>query len=641
MKDFFIYRRDIDGLRAIAVLPVIFFHAGFEIFNGGFIGVDIFFIISGYLITSLILKDLESNSFSLLKFYERRIRRIVPLLFFVALICIPFAWLWMSPKQFIDFSQSIASLSIFSSNYLFWRESGYFDLSAETKPLLHTWSISIEEQYYLIFPILLIAISNLKKFKPAIFIIFLFIISFILSEYGWRKYPSANFYLIFSRSWELLIGSMCALYIKDKGYLNNTYLPFLGFLMIMFSIIIFDETTPTPSYYILIPIIGTIFIILNSNKNLIITKILSSNLFVGVGILSYSLYLWHQPILAFSRIYLFEQVSVLTKIIIISLTFIISVFSWKFIERPFRNLNLIIQKNIFIFFVLASSFLFIFGYIGHVKKGFPNKISKNNEISVKKILNENIWLIGDSHANHLVTGIKIITTGKIFNNTSNGCIPLRNVDRYDDRFLPYQCSNFINETLDNIIAKDPSGYILLSSMVPVYLEGKTFRNKDLKRIKGNEVKLISNLKLDNKWKIFEIGLENTFMELSKLKNTKTIFVIDVPELGISFGCKKKSKIIQTNFFQLKDNVENQVAKNCSVPRSVYDDRNKEYKRIVQKVSKKFPKIKIYDPTNSFCNTVKCNGYLNNYGYLYHDYDHLSHNGSKYWAINFAKWLIDN
>ena len=131
------------------------------------------------------------------------------------------------------------------------------------------------------------------------------------------------------------------------------------------------------------------------------------------------------------------------------------------------------------------------------------------------------------------------------------------------------------------------------------------------------------------------------MELSKLKNTKTIFVIDVPELGISFGCKKKSKIIQTNFFQLKDNVENQVAKNCSVPRSVYDDRNKEYKRIVKKVSKKFPKIKVYDPTNSFCNTVKCNGYLNKYGYLYHDYDHLSHNGSKYWAINFAKWLIDN
>ena len=152
------YRREIDGLRALAVIPVILFHAGLQTFSGGFVGVDIFFVISGYLITTLLLSDLETGQFSILNFYERRIRRILPALFLVMLVCLPLAWLWLLPNHMKDFSKSLIAVSLFSSNFLFWSQSGYFDAAAELKPLLHTWSLGVEEQYYLFFPVFLLVL---------------------------------------------------------------------------------------------------------------------------------------------------------------------------------------------------------------------------------------------------------------------------------------------------------------------------------------------------------------------------------------------------------------------------------------------------------------------------------------------------
>ena len=157
------YRREIDGLRALAVLPVILFHAGFETFSGGFVGVDVFFVISGYLITTIILAELEQGRFSIVNFYERRARRILPALFLVMLVCIPFAWIWLLPSDMKDFSQSLIAVAIFASNILFWRESGYFDTAAELKPLLHTWSLAVEEQYYVLFPLFLMLFWKLGK----------------------------------------------------------------------------------------------------------------------------------------------------------------------------------------------------------------------------------------------------------------------------------------------------------------------------------------------------------------------------------------------------------------------------------------------------------------------------------------------
>ena len=198
------FRPEIQGLRGIAVLLVLIYHLDLPIFKGGFIGVDIFFVISGYLITAIIINDLEKKQFSILNFYERRARRILPALFFVMATCLPIAWVWMQPGQLKDFSESLVAVSLFVSNFLFWSESGYFAAAAEEKPLLHTWSLAVEEQYYLIFPILLILIWRFGRNRVFWIIILLAIISLLFSEWSWRTAKSSNFFLAPSRAWELL-----------------------------------------------------------------------------------------------------------------------------------------------------------------------------------------------------------------------------------------------------------------------------------------------------------------------------------------------------------------------------------------------------------------------------------------------------
>ena len=230
------YRAEIDGLRALAVVPVILFHAGFELFSGGFVGVDVFFVISGYLITTILIEDIENQRFSLVNFYERRARRILPALFFVMLVCIPFAWMWMLPSQMKDFSQSLVAVSLFASNVLFWRESGYFDAAAEEKPLLHTWSLAVEEQYYVLFPIFLFLAWRYGKNRVFWMIVVMASISLLLSEWGWRNKATANFYLAPTRAWELFAGSIAAFIVQKNGVQKNNFLALLGLAAIIFSI---------------------------------------------------------------------------------------------------------------------------------------------------------------------------------------------------------------------------------------------------------------------------------------------------------------------------------------------------------------------------------------------------------------------
>ncbi len=218
------YRAEIDGLRAIAVLPVIFFHAGFEWFRGGFLGVDVFFVISGFLITSILIADLEKQQFGIMYFYERRARRLLPALFFMLLICLPFSWYWMIPSQLEDFSKSLIAVLFFSSNILFWRESGYFESASDENPLLHTWSLAVEEQYYLLFPLWLAFTWRFGRSHAFRGVVLLGVISLILSEWGWRNSPSANFYLAPTRAWELLAGSTVAFIVDKYGVQKITYL---------------------------------------------------------------------------------------------------------------------------------------------------------------------------------------------------------------------------------------------------------------------------------------------------------------------------------------------------------------------------------------------------------------------------------
>lgn len=237
------YRSEIDGLRAVAVVPVILFHAGFQIFSGGYVGVDVFFVISGYLITTILVDDINSDRFKIIDFYERRARRIIPALLFVILVCVPFAWMWMIPSQMKDFSQSLVAVSLFASNVLFQLESGYFATAAEEKPLLHTWSLAVEEQYYVLFPIFLLLTWRFGRNRVFWSIVVLAAMSLALSELASRIKPTANFYLAPTRAWELLAGSIAAFIVGEQGVRSSNSLSSIGLTAILVSIFAYDDTT--------------------------------------------------------------------------------------------------------------------------------------------------------------------------------------------------------------------------------------------------------------------------------------------------------------------------------------------------------------------------------------------------------------
>ena len=371
------YRAEIDGLRALAVIPVILFHAGFEIFQGGFVGVDVFFVISGYLITTILINDLENKKFSFFNFYNRRARRILPVLFFIMLTCMPIAWLWMQPNQMKDFSQSLFAVSFFVSNFLFAIESGYFDLNSEEKPLLHTWSLGIEEQYYLLFPIYLFLFWKFGKNKIFWTIIIIATISFIFCEL--IKKNSINFFLTPTRVWEILAGSITAFIIKKNGIKNNYFLSAIGLIAIIFSIFTFNRLTPFPGVYTILPVIGTVFIILYTAFNSSIAKLLSNKFLVRLGLISYSAYLWHQPIFAFTRIRLLEKPTTSLMIILVIISLILSYISWRWIEKPFRANKKICRSSYFVVGIMALITIFAsFGYLGHKSEGFDNRLASKH-----------------------------------------------------------------------------------------------------------------------------------------------------------------------------------------------------------------------------------------------------------------------
>ena len=421
------YRAEIDGLRALAVVPVILFHAGFELFSGGFVGVDVFFVISGYLITTILIEDIENKCFSIVNFYERRARRILPALFFVMLVCIPFAWMWMLPSQMKDFSQSLVAVSLFASNILFWRESGYFAAAAEEKPLLHTWSLAVEEQYYVLFPIFLILAWRFGKNRVFWMIVVMAAISLLLGEWGWRNKATANFYLAPTRAWELFAGSIAAIIVQKQGVQKNNLLATCGLAAIIFSIFFYDENTPFPSVYALVPVLGVVLIVLYAEKETIVAKLLSIKGIVGIGLISYSAYLWHQPLFAFARIPSLEHPSLLLMSMLSFTSLVLAYFSWRYIEKPFRGNHAYSRKQIFSFSLLGVGFFIFLGCVGSLKNGFEyrydeedleylGQINSANSNYVIQRFNElqysdwnsdktKLFLVGDSFAQDLTNAI--------------------------------------------------------------------------------------------------------------------------------------------------------------------------------------------------------------------------------------------
>lgn len=338
------YRPEIDGLRAIAVLAVLLYHAEFFIFGinpfkGGFIGVDIFFVISGYLITSIILREINENRFSLKIFYIRRARRILPALFCVMLATLPFAYIYMMPKALNEYAGASLSALGFGSNIWFWLEDSYTAEPSKMKPLLHTWTLAVEEQFYILFPILLIGLmAFMRRAVLPVFIIG-FLLSLQLAESFSASNPDATFFLLHTRIWELLAGAILAKLELDRGRSASKLspiMPAIGLLAIAYAIVTFEDTMRHPSYMTTLPVIGTMLIIWFSAQGTFITKTLSARPIVSIGLISYSLYLWHYPIFAFARIDLGELPNAI-KFACIALSIVLAALSYKLVEHPLRH----------------------------------------------------------------------------------------------------------------------------------------------------------------------------------------------------------------------------------------------------------------------------------------------------------------
>ncbi len=351
------YRREIDGLRALAVVPVILFHAGFGAFSGGYVGVDVFFVISGYLITTIILTEMAEDRFSLVRFYERRARRILPALILVTLVSLAFGWVFLNPIAVKSLATSAIGVATFTSNILFWLGKGYFEEASELMPLIHTWSLAVEEQYYVIFPVALLLLSRVGVTKFASVFAALAVISLAVAVWAvsFQTHPrivSGAFFLLPTRGWELLLGGIAALILMKQrdggtGSVLQQALAALGLAAILLSVVIYDSQTAFPGLAALLPTVGAFLIILYGTGDTFTGRLLANPLLVGPGLISYSLYLWHQPLFAFYRhIQGTTVIDVTAAVLLILASAVLSFITWKLVETPFRRRDFLSVKHL-------------------------------------------------------------------------------------------------------------------------------------------------------------------------------------------------------------------------------------------------------------------------------------------------------
>ncbi len=398
------YRPEIDGLRAVAVLAVVLFHST-SCFPGGYVGVDVFFVISGFLITSLIWQDLESGRFTLIGFWERRARRIVPALVVVTIATLVAGWLLLLPADFENLGQASAAQAAFAANFHYYWDSGYFAGAAEEKPLLHTWSLAVEEQFYLIVPLLLWGVFRSLMLSGRTAVISMlatgFLLSFALSVYGLSRDPSATFYLLPTRAWELLLGSLLAFLPRPSQSLSHKTIrevsALAGLSLILVPVFSYTDQTPFPGFAALAPCLGAALIIWGNGLGpTVIGSLLSTRPVVFIGLISYSLYLWHWPFLAYGRYLSPEPLGLGLRATLVGLGILCAILSWKYVETPFRKRRLgASRKAVFAFAGSGLAAVLGCGLVCVVMQGFPQRFSAEalrfaNAASDKAFMGKNL-----------------------------------------------------------------------------------------------------------------------------------------------------------------------------------------------------------------------------------------------------------
>lgn len=558
------YRPDIDGLRAVAVLPVVFYHFRLPGFGGGFVGVDVFFVISGYLITTLIHAEMRGGHFSLVSFYERRVRRIFPSLFAVLGVVTLASCLLLLPADLARFGKSLIATTLFSSNILFWQEGGYFDAVSTTKPLLHTWSLAVEEQFYLIYPTLLLAIHRSRRPWLLWCVEILLVASFGESVAGVRFSPLSTFYLLPARTWELMLGAVLALrhVPVPKARLTREFLGVAGLGLIGFAVVYFNDATQFPGPAALLPCSGAALVIHSGSQGKsFVRSALGLRVPVLVGLLSYSLYLWHWPIYVLGNYYAIDGLTGMQKTALIVLSFLLAWGSYRYIERPFRGKTGIFKRKVLFQSALVAMVLFVSaGAAISAGTGSPGHSDKRTQGLLSNAFNRDQWrdrcfnpqvdrintgalcrlgdehapvsflLWGDSHADSMAPAVSgaasAMGVAGLFVAVA-ACPPLMGVERSDSGIMDCRASN---DAVANFLRKRPD----ISLVILAARWSRTAMGTPYGREEGNTAWLgDGNSKVqsfeENK-AAFRRGLERTLGFL-KQQSRRTVVVGPVPEVG--------------------------------------------------------------------------------------------------------------
>jgi len=612
------YRPDIDGLRAISILAVVAFHAFPNWVRGGFIGVDVFFVISGYLISTGILENLEKGTFSFSQFYARRIKRIFPALIVILLVCFIIGWFVLLADEYKQLNKHIASIAGFVPNIVYWYEAGYFDNSSDTKPLLHLWSLGIEEQFYIVWPLLL-WFAWKKKINIISLTLVLIFISFAINLNDIKQYPISTFYSPQTRFWQLLSGGLLALlntYNVDmlkiiKIKINHTIyhifniekqevqatiianvLSFLGLLILAYGFLQFNIELKYPGKWALIPVVGTLMLIFSGPEAWINRKILSNKIAIWLGLISFPLYLWHWPLLSFLRILESGTPSRNLRILAVALSIFFAWLTYKLIECPIRyGKN---GKYTVIVLILVMILIFYVGYYTYSRDGLNDRIINKNLISYSESIklpikakecfdipyafkkNEgwfcnlgrsdlkvNYFVYGDSHAMSLIPALEQFAINnklRIQFAGASGCPSLLDIQsvRGETDIEKYNCKE-LNERIFNYVKNSRIDTVILANRWTYYTDSFS-RPGDFNPITRN---LDSYIDKTSSTKDLVWAIQNTVSRYSSI-NVKVIFIEDNPQqINDPKNVLRKGRGIETEYLKysvtLEEHKKNQNA----------------------------------------------------------------------------------
>ena len=557
------YRGDIDGLRAVAVFAVIGYHFFPDLFPGGFIGVDIFFVISGYLISLIIFNNLKIGAFNFIDFYSNRIRRICPALILVLLTSYLIGWFKFYPDQYKDLGKYLLTGASFLSNFLLWNESGYFDRAMETKPFMHLWSLGIEEQFYIIWPLI---IYLTYKFRIKFFVVTLIVglISFVINVEFIGAHPVAAFFSPLSRFWELLIGSLLACYSIKTGevvapgkYLSSA-LSFFGFLCILFCFFLLNKTMAFPGWLALLPTLGTALIIFGGKNSYMNRSILAHPILVSFGLISFPMYLWHWSLLSLFRVVHGENAGITLRLLIITASIFLAWLTFIFIEKPLRLHRKSRRHSLYLLIILIL--IGCLGYNTYVRDGLNFRgvlmTSKSYSDSLKRTSRESecfqipyaykttgqwfcnvgdpsippsLFIYGDSHALNLFPALEKYTNEHdvnfLFTGTS-GCPPLLGIQALRGSDVLINNCQMLNQRVFDYVKKNKIKTVMLIGRWTYYTWGQSKPNvSEMTLISMDETQPQT---LEYSRKSFIYGLSNTLIKYNDI-GVNVIIVEDMPQ----------------------------------------------------------------------------------------------------------------